>query len=85
MKDYKNIYVEKMRCKDGIEIYEKLYDLGFSLRNDGREYVSEYDLDKIIDRVCKEIDSIELVQKLKDVNIYVDVKIELDNTIYNSE
>ena len=52
------IYVEKIKCKDGIDNWEKLYDLGFSLRNDGREFIDGYELDKIIDRLCKEIDDI---------------------------
>ena len=79
------IYVEKVKCKDGIDNWEKLYDLGFSLRNDGREFIDGYELDKIIDRLCKEINDIELIQKLKDVNIYVDVKIGLDKSIYDCE
>ena len=79
------IYVDKVICKDGIENWEKLYDLGCVLRNDGKEFISARDIDKIISRASEEIDSIDLIQKLKEVNIYVDVKFELDKTIYDYE
>lgn len=58
-------------------------NLGLKIFDEGeKKFIDGKELDKLLDGVINNIYDMDMIKKLGNVNIYVNVEFELDNTIY---
>ena len=80
----KKIYVNEV-IKNNVSNLETLFDMGITIRNDGRIFIDDKELDNLLDGVIDNFYDMDIIKKLGDVNIYVNVEFELDKSIYEYE